>query len=511
MPPGRIGRAGLTYNHGVKGLPPSPYGPAERLRRVVVRAASHTTITGLLLVGFGLVFAFWIAAGVDVIGRFRRVDRELEGLTNRFLQTEEDLTAIRTGVFLGGLDVRDALLDTSEERTGAYRRQLQNHRLTSLEGLSRIRGRAETAEVRREFQELDREVRAYWDELLPLLAMEPPRRAAEARAVLVDRVIPKREQIVRIAQQFRSLNRARFQERQRDAQQLYGDARQRIWLAGGVALLLGVGVGGLVLAYAGHLERRLREQLERNTQNTRDLQRLSAQLVRAQEDERRLIARELHDEIGQALTAVKMQLALVRPGESAEASLAEVRRMADNALQTVRQLSRLLHPPMLDDTGLAPALQWYLNGFADRTGIAATMVQAGMEARLPGELETSLFLIVQEATTNVARHASARECRVYLQRLQSSVLLTVDDNGVGFDTARTDPARSGGLGLLGIRERVAGFRGTFRIESRPGHGTRLTVELPVDERTTDPHEGPSPPSVHPSTAKEAPDAADSAR
>jgi signal transduction histidine kinase len=160
-------------------------------------------------------------------------------------------------------------------------------------------------------------------------------------------------------------------------------------------------------------------------------------------------------------------------------SIEEARAIADGALQSVRHLSRLLHPPMLDDMGLPATLRWFLDGFTERTGIATDFVEAGLLERPSAEIETCVYRIIQEATTNIVRHSAATNCRVYLQRLPSTILLTVEDNGRGFDVNHLPANSQAGFGLLGIRERVAGFRGTFRLESRVGHGTRLTVELPT--------------------------------
>jgi signal transduction histidine kinase len=459
----------------------SAFGPVARIRRWFTRSAMHASIKPLLVVGFSLVLGFWLLAGVDVLRQFQAVDQQVRTMTERFIQIEEDVSTIRAGVFLGGLDVRDAMLDTSLDRTEGYRAQLQQYRTSCLDALGHISRQAAAANWEREFDLLQQEVTGYWAALLPLLALPPPQRATEARRILVEQVIPRREPIIRIAQQLRTLNRSRFQGQQRDAARLYATARNRIWIVGAIALLATAAVSLAVLAYAGVLERRLRDQLQRDALTTAELQRLSAQLVRAQEDERRLIARELHDEVGQALTALKIQLALAKPPADGPRprALEDARHIADGALQSVRHLSRLLHPPMLDDMGLPAALRWYLASFSDRTGVAAELVEAGMSERPAAEIEICLYRIVQEATTNVARHASARQCRIYLQRLPASILLGIEDDGIGFDARQTASKTQTGLGLLGIRERVAGFRGTFRIESSVGGGTRLHIELPA--------------------------------
>ena len=160
--------------------------------------------------------------------------------------------------------------------------------------------------------------------------------------------------------------------------------------------------------------------------------------------------------------------------------------MADSALTTVRDLSRLLHPAMLDDLGLPAAVDSYLRGFGARYGLRVELLTDRMDDRLQPETEVTAYRVIQEALTNVARHAQAQSCRVYLQRLAATVLITIEDDGVGFDAEEaTRPELRTGLGLLGIRERASLLRGTLRLESTRGAGTRLTVERPAAPRSPD--------------------------
>jgi signal transduction histidine kinase len=217
----------------------------------------------------------------------------------------------------------------------------------------------------------------------------------------------------------------------------------------------------------------------------RDLQRLTARLVHAQEEQRRTIARDLHDEVGQALTAVRMGIAVLErrasPAGREAQSLADVGTMMDGVIRTVRDLSQLLHPAMLDDFGLAVALQAYVGRFSSRTGVRAAFVANGMQERLAPELEICIYRIAQEALTNVVKHSQATSCRVLLQRYPATVRVIVEDDGRGMEALRS--ARGGdsapGLGLMGIRERVSELGGTARWESHTGRGTSLVVELPV--------------------------------
>jgi signal transduction histidine kinase len=209
--------------------------------------------------------------------------------------------------------------------------------------------------------------------------------------------------------------------------------------------------------------------------------------VQAQEDERRTIARELHDEIGQALTAVDVDLAIVESrvggdGRAIEA-IREARSVAQHALSGVRDLSQLLRPSMLDDFGLPDTLRWYLRKFSDRTGVRTELVDDHLSERLPIDVEVCVYRVVQEALTNVSRHAHASACRVFVQRVASSLIVTVEDDGIGWQMPMSDrKIPRDGLGLVGIRERVEDLGGRFRIEGKSGKGTRLTIELPLAAR-----------------------------
>jgi signal transduction histidine kinase len=168
----------------------------------------------------------------------------------------------------------------------------------------------------------------------------------------------------------------------------------------------------------------------------------------------------------------------------AAGAMHEARTVAQRALASVRDLSQLLRPSMLDDFGLPDALTWYLRTFGDRTGIRTELVQDGVDERLPIDVELCVYRAVQEALTNVARHARASVCRVFVQRLADSVVATVEDNGVGWRASTANAApRADGLGLIGIRERALELGGTFRIDGTSGKGTRLTIELPLSART----------------------------
>ncbi len=201
-------------------------------------------------------------------------------------------------------------------------------------------------------------------------------------------------------------------------------------------------------------------------------------VVEAQELERRRLARELHDETGQALTSILLGVrAIRRAGSPADAEQAEsdVREQIVQALQDVRALAVELRPTALDDFGLVPAIERLAETFQERSGLE-TMVQANIDGRLPAEIETVLYRVVQEALTNVAKHANAERVSIVLRSRDDSVAATIDDDGRGF---AINGVRQEALGLLGMRERLALVGGTLEVESSPDSGTTIAAQVPV--------------------------------
>lgn len=217
------------------------------------------------------------------------------------------------------------------------------------------------------------------------------------------------------------------------------------------------------------------------------LQMFSHQLIKAQEDERRRIARELHDQIGQILTAVKMNLHAVQQfchGSEAGSYVKDNIEAVDAALRLVRDLSVDLRPPILDDLGLTTALRWYVDRYTKRTGLSVDVLidLSDENERFSRELETACFRIAQEALTNVVRHAKATHVVVRLTRDSDALLLTVKDNGVGFDVERlrSRAPRVATLGLISMQERAHAAGGTIELDSSPASGTEIRFSLPLD-------------------------------
>lgn len=210
-----------------------------------------------------------------------------------------------------------------------------------------------------------------------------------------------------------------------------------------------------------------------------NLRHLSNRVICIQEEERKRISRELHDEVGQALTAVNVHLAVAgRSGESAPEQIAEAQKLVEQTMEAVHRFARELRPALLDDLGLAAALRSHIQSFADRTKLHVTFDADPIIEQLVDHEKTAVYRVVQEALTNVARHAEATQARVTIRQTRIAVRLEITDDGKAFSLAQKEDSQQR-LGLLGMQERVRLVNGTFHIDSREGKGTTVRVDLPL--------------------------------
>lgn len=212
------------------------------------------------------------------------------------------------------------------------------------------------------------------------------------------------------------------------------------------------------------------------------LHRVSGEIIQAQEEERRRIARELHDEAAQALTSLLVRIRLLERSpnpEDARQHVQELRTLTAAALDEVRRVALELRPTILDDLGLEAALGWRVDEFNAALGARASLKVEGIEGRLAGAVELALFRVVQEALTNVARYAHASTVSVTLGYHLGALVLEVADDGIGFDPGAIGKGERRGLGLVGMRERMALAGGDLTIDTQPGRGTRIVARVPL--------------------------------
>jgi signal transduction histidine kinase len=216
-----------------------------------------------------------------------------------------------------------------------------------------------------------------------------------------------------------------------------------------------------------------------------ELKGLTARLFQSQELERRRIARELHDEAGQALTGINFTLETIGKGLSAESDSTrqlfdDVKKQIDHTYQGIRRLSYTLHPALLSDLGLEPALDSYMTGIAKHCEIKIDFKMVGFKKRLNPEIETVIYRLSQEALTNTLKHAAAKNFRLSIVKSYPHIIFSAEDDGVGFDASEFNRHKDT-LGLLSMRERASMLGGSFTIRATKGKGTRIRIKIPLDE------------------------------
>lgn len=438
-----------------------------------------------LFFGFGSLVLLIGLAGLGAARRAAQIYAETASIYDSHRESTSILNQIRSDVNLSGVFVRDYLLDPSPLMASSHRQRLLDIRSSmgkQLERLQQLIGREEALALAQLREELD----GYWDSLDPLFSWTPRQKVALSSFFLQQRVLPRRDAVLEIAREIRDFNEANFQVQQRRIERSQADFRRYLAWMLGVVISLGMLVAAISIHRISRLERRTEEQRERAEHAEQGLRRLSQQLVRAQESERTLISRELHDEVGQTLTALRMELANLEairdsPGEEFPNRLKEAKQLVEQTLASVRNLAMGLRPAMLDDLGLGPALEWQGREFSRRSGIPVNVEIGGALDGLPDAHRTCIFRIVQEALTNCARHARAKSIRIAVHGRQDAVFLSVQDDGVGIAGSES-PGR--GLGLIGIEERARELGGAVTIYSQPDKGTTLRVEIPLPEGVT---------------------------
>ncbi len=423
----------------------------------------------------------------SVIARRRsdEVYREIRILQQNYERNQALLDRLSRNTFLISIGIREFLLDTSPESGRPYLKQLlasRSEMLALIAELHRTFPRREAATIDR----LQQEFENYWRSLLPAFQWTPEQRAQRGTFFLRQERRPRRQSILGITEEIGKLNsglyHAQYESMNASEHRFRTDIDRMLRLAFLAGLLVSV---ASVLRIAW-LERRAFEHYQEAERTGEELRSLSVRLRHAQEEERKGISRELHDAVGQKMTALRMALGGLERLRHAEDNefgerLVEIKGLAEQSLRLIRDIAAGLRPSVLDDLGLGPAIQQHARLFSRHTGVPVHVTVTGEVGDLSERQRIYLYRIAQEALTNCGKHARAKRITVVLEGSQGELRLTVADDGVGFDAARTAPS---GLGLMGIEERVRELGGTVNIDSAIGQGTTLTVVVSLKDRNS---------------------------
>jgi signal transduction histidine kinase len=447
----------------------------------------------VLRLGFGGMIALLVFSALEAYRIQVSASQHSAEIHRRFAQKGTALSQIRRLLFLGSIYTRDVFLSSRPDRAAVFKAQIERiegEALSSLGDLERLTGPDQST------SELRLHVQGFWSILKSVLDWAEGDSPARGFDFIQREVVPRRNLASELLNSYTEANQSAFANSQAEFDVNRRAAAGRLMLTLGLSLVLGLMVACFSLLHATNLERQSVRRLEEVTRARRDFQHLSARLVESEEAARKHLSRELHDEIGQTLHALRIEIshaqAAWRAGEpAAEARLDQARALAERTVQTVRNISLLLRPPLLDDLGLGPALQWQAEEFSRRCGIPCTLSEDGLADALPDSHKTCVYRVVQEALHNCEKHSGASSVRILVRQAPRQLTVEVQDDGRGFQAGPDGiPAGPGGIGILGMRERAATLAGSLRLDSAPGCGTRLTLSLPLSEAAGEAAPGP---------------------
>jgi signal transduction histidine kinase len=438
-----------------------------------VKFAWATGLGGLLVILLGLGFY-----SAQVLRRARTAEAER---TRTYLARREALTSVRNSIYATGTNLRDYLVDPDESRYRLHAEPARKSSVLSQQSLDRYR----TAEpASGALARLERGVGEYERLTQRALELAGTERRADGYRLFAEEIGPARDAMLGVIQDLASQDDASLRSSIEETAAFLAELESRLFEAISLSLALGFVVAGLAYRYLLKLESEAATRYRQSMEATAQLEQLSHRLLAVQEDERKALARELHDEVGQSLGALLVDLGQAKNELSGDlnetlARLKAASDLGERALQSVRDISLLLRPSMLDDLGLLPALHWQAREVTRRTGMLVTVSSDEDDLDLEEELRTTVYRVVQEALQNAARHSGAQATEVAIAMHGQHLHIMVRDNGRGFD-----PSHTKGMGLLGMQERVSHFGGKLRIVSTPRTGTTLTIDLPIEPDLT---------------------------
>lgn len=432
----------------------------------------------VLVVGFGGLLAMMAMAGIDSISVLVQIQTRNFEIRHNFLTRERSLEQVRTGLFVAETQARDYLTERDAVVADGYRAELQMARKQVEVALANYAGSL-AMEQKASFHALEGEIQSYWRTLEPMFHWDAAEKQVRSDSFLRQELLPRRTATLAIADRIAAMNESELNGGNDELGEVFNSFRSRLIVVLAVTMTFGVLLAAGAALYLARLARDAEGRFREIVTAQQELKDLSARLVDMQEKERRTLSRELHDEVGQSLSAVLMEIGNMRaalPAENPELTghVDSIKKLAENSVKVVRNMTLLLRPSMLDDLGLLPALQWQAREVSRRTGMEVDVTAENVADDLPEDHKTCVYRVVQEALHNCARHSGAGTVHLTVKQDDARIAVVVQDDGKGFDSRSVR-----GMGLLGMEERVTHLGGTFQVNSKPGQGATLLVELPL--------------------------------
>jgi signal transduction histidine kinase len=436
----------------------------------------------ILALGFGVLISLIGLTGIGALRQSQALYRDFTAATDRYRRTERALDTLATGLYEVGLLTRDYLLERSNLRSAQYRQQVVAQR-AGVEQAFRDLQAATEGQDRDEHERLRIEVGAYWNAIDPIFDWTPEEKLERSSGFIRQQILPRREAALAIARELEQFTRTAMIRERGELDRRHDEFLAYVRRMLGGAVLIGLAIALVAVVLVGRLEAKSREEHRRTEAAERELRRLSQQLVHSQEQERKSISRELHDEVGQTLTGLRMELRSIQELRNAPEPefiehLESAKRLTEQSVRALKDIAMGLRPSMLDDLGLGSAVQWQARQFARQIGVPVNLQLDGLDGGVPEPVRTCAYRLVQEALTNCARHSRATAVNVAICKSATALTVSVKDNGIGFDTAAR---RREGLGLLGIEERVHELGGTVKIQAQPHAGAAVYAVIPLVE------------------------------
>jgi signal transduction histidine kinase len=410
----------------------------------------------------------------------------------RYADQDEALATLRRNLWLAGNYVRDYFINTTPAQADILRGQLVDLKTQDATALALLARKSSPSDT---LPQLRKSLGEFWAAVEPVpgsMLLNTDQRKFD---FLQREVVPRRGELYNALLDLAATGQQKLQEGEKQFAASRQQAAHRLLLMLGLGMMLSFLVALASIRHSENLEREAESHFAAIEVAKLELQQLSARLLEVEEEDRRKLSRELHDEIGQSLALLQIEITraqAVPAGQTAalRERLERARELAERTVQTARNISGLLRPALLDDLGLVPALQFQLEDFLRRNSIACEFVEEGVADRLPDAAKTCVYRVVQEALHNCEKHSGAAKVKVTVRQLPHYLLAEVEDDGCGFAVAEHGTlARSCGLGLLGIRERAANAGGSLEIHSAPGRGTRISLRIPIPAEPA--------PAIHP--------------